>query len=121
MIPSSRGWPATSANREQCFCSFPPARTSGVAIFGCAIAVRPAPSKINATSLPRAWRSEEHTYELQSLMRISYAVLCLKKNKNRTIGKNDRMTSCKFNYVIHQELYSAKGTHQSKHISTHKR
>src|SRR3546814_10402804 len=28
------------------------------------------------------WRSEEHTSELQSLMRISYAVLCLKK-KNR--------------------------------------
>src|SRR3546814_4041505 len=25
------------------------------------------------------WRSEEHTSELQSLMRISYAVLCLKK------------------------------------------
>src|SRR3546814_4851145 len=28
-------------------------------------------------------RSEEHTSELQSLMRISYAVLCLKKNKQR--------------------------------------
>src|SRR3546814_6176189 len=28
-------------------------------------------------------RSEEHTSELQSLMRISYAVLCLKKQKNR--------------------------------------
>src|SRR3546814_6821831 len=28
-------------------------------------------------------RSEEHTSELQSLMRISYAVLCLKKNKKR--------------------------------------
>src|SRR3546814_3436090 len=27
------------------------------------------------------WRSEEHTSELQSLMRISYAVFCLKKNK----------------------------------------
>src|SRR3546814_7377674 len=27
------------------------------------------------------WRSEEHTSELQSLMRISYAVLCLKKKK----------------------------------------
>src|SRR3546814_9177267 len=27
-------------------------------------------------------RSEEHTYELQSLMRISYAVFCLKKKKN---------------------------------------
>src|SRR3546814_12917597 len=26
------------------------------------------------------WRSEEHTSELQSLMRISYAVFCLKKN-----------------------------------------
>src|SRR3546814_7455705 len=28
-------------------------------------------------------RSEEHTSELQSLMRISYAVFCLKKKKNR--------------------------------------
>src|SRR3546814_7365790 len=31
-------------------------------------------------------RSEEHTSELQSLMRISYAVFCLKKNKNVTIS-----------------------------------
>src|SRR3546814_9584297 len=30
-------------------------------------------------------RSEEHTSELQSLMRISYAVFCLKKKKNITI------------------------------------
>src|SRR3546814_3612850 len=29
-------------------------------------------------------RSEEHTSELQSLMRISYAVFCLKKKKNYT-------------------------------------
>src|SRR3546814_7409676 len=28
-------------------------------------------------------RSEEHTSELQSLMRISYAVFCLKKNKQQ--------------------------------------
>src|SRR3546814_3089090 len=28
-------------------------------------------------------RSEEHTSELQSLMRISYPVFCLKKNKNQ--------------------------------------
>src|SRR3546814_7679126 len=28
------------------------------------------------------WRSEEHTSELQSLMRISYAVFCLKKKKD---------------------------------------
>src|SRR3546814_2899508 len=31
-----------------------------------------------------AARSEEHTSELQSLMRISYAVFCLKKKKNTT-------------------------------------
>src|SRR3546814_8102404 len=31
----------------------------------------------------RARRSEEHTSELQSLMRISYAVFCLKKKKNK--------------------------------------
>src|SRR3546814_5226126 len=30
-----------------------------------------------------AGRSEEHTSELQSLMRISYAVFCLKKKQNR--------------------------------------
>src|SRR3546814_6977409 len=30
-------------------------------------------------------RSEEHTSELQSLMRISYAVFCLKKKKNNDI------------------------------------
>src|SRR3546814_4110965 len=30
-------------------------------------------------------RSEEHTSELQSLMRISYAVFCLKKNKSTII------------------------------------
>src|SRR3546814_4716012 len=33
-------------------------------------------------NLSDAARSEEHTSELQSLMRISYAVFCLKKKKN---------------------------------------
>src|SRR3546814_2321379 len=33
---------------------------------------------------PAAARSEEHTSELQSLMRISYAVFCLKKKKTLT-------------------------------------
>src|SRR3546814_3309657 len=32
-------------------------------------------------------RSEEHTYELQSLMRISYAVFCLKKNTKHNTTK----------------------------------
>src|SRR3546814_9351669 len=34
------------------------------------------------------WRSEEHTSELQSLMRISYAVFCLKKKKTCTQRNN---------------------------------
>src|SRR3546814_4678220 len=34
-------------------------------------------------------RSEEHTSELQSLMRISYAVFCLKKNNNYSSRTKD--------------------------------
>src|SRR3546814_4419586 len=42
--------------------------------------------KFNKDTVPHTWadfwdRSEEHTSELQSLMRISYAVFCLKKKK----------------------------------------
>src|SRR3546814_2167316 len=36
---------------------------------------------------PIKFRSEEHTSELQSLMRISYAVFCLKKKKTHTSNK----------------------------------
>src|SRR3546814_10011963 len=38
----------------------------------------------NSRVQPRRGRSEEHTSKLQSLMRISYAVFCLKKKKNPT-------------------------------------
>src|SRR3546814_8460916 len=37
---------------------------------------------------PVAGRSEEHTSELQSLMRISYAVFCLKKKKINRLNTN---------------------------------
>src|SRR3546814_6301158 len=37
------------------------------------------PHRIALGALPLRFRSEEHTSELQSLMRISYAVFCLKK------------------------------------------
>src|SRR3546814_5150103 len=40
----------------------------------------------------RGRRSEEHTSELQSLMRISYAVFCLKKKTNNTNNNRDRHT-----------------------------
>src|SRR3546814_4239544 len=42
-----------------------------------------------------SWRSEEHTSELQSLMRISYAVFCLKKKHTQqsdTETSNERQT-----------------------------
>src|SRR3546814_10291858 len=38
-------------------------------------------------------RSEEHTSELQSLMRISYAVFCLKKKKQKTCIHNNATNS----------------------------
>src|SRR3546814_7227579 len=38
----------------------------------------------------RGDRSEEHTSELQSLMRISYAVFCLKKKKKRNVTNSTR-------------------------------
>src|SRR3546814_4807974 len=37
-------------------------------------------------------RSEEHTSELQSLMRISYAVFCLKKKKNKNTKHIQQLT-----------------------------
>src|SRR3546814_4372107 len=52
-------------------------------------------------------RSEEHTSELQSLMRISYAVFCLKKKKN---NKNDyplsKSTQMQQQIVNKLELYT---------------
>src|SRR3546814_9866815 len=54
-------------------------------------------------------RSEEHTSELQSLMRISYAVFCLKKkNYPKTIFYNDFILNVLSNYsrqYIHNKKY----------------
>src|SRR3546814_2522475 len=44
----------------------------------------PEASDLEAVHGKGVQRSEEHTSELQSLMRISYAVFCLKKKKNET-------------------------------------
>src|SRR3546814_3772600 len=49
-------------------------------------------------------RSEEHTSELQSLMRISYAVFCLKNKRNFNSKQN------MFNVSLH---------HQNKYITDH--
>src|SRR3546814_2923545 len=49
-------------------------------------------------------RSEEHTSELQSLMRISYAVFCLKKKKKHTVQHHTKKL-----------LYNTHTTHQQHH------
>src|SRR3546814_18297499 len=46
-----------------------------------------------ATSSGGGGRSEEHTSELQSLMRISYAVFCLKKKKKKNREKTQTLLS----------------------------
>src|SRR3546814_8390356 len=58
----------------------------GATVFDTDEHVRADASLDEMTKL-RPARSEEHTSELQSLMRISYAVLCLKK-KNKKYNKN---------------------------------
>src|SRR3546814_8619346 len=46
------------------------------------------PARRARTGRDEQRRSEEHTSELQSLMRTSYAVFCLKKKKNSRICNN---------------------------------
>src|SRR3546814_10774001 len=48
---------------------------------------------VQAVVIILAARSEEHTSELQSLMRISYAVFCLKKKKQRAVFKQQQDAS----------------------------
>src|SRR3546814_2581425 len=45
-------------------------------------------------------RSEEHTSELQSLMRISYAVFCLKKNKHRRPSTSSTNNETNSKYIL---------------------
>src|SRR3546814_9175099 len=44
-------------------------------------------------ALPSQARSEEHTSELQSLMRTSYAVFCLKKKKQTSVDTHKENNS----------------------------
>src|SRR3546814_1388033 len=46
-------------------------------------AARLLPAVVNISTTQKVERSEEHTSELQSLMRISYAVFCLKKKNTK--------------------------------------
>src|SRR3546814_3935616 len=58
----------------------------------------------------RAMRSEEHTSELQSLMRISYAVFCLKK---KTLNNTRTSTGHRASQYLPHKI-----THDTHYIST---
>src|SRR3546814_9494446 len=75
--PEVRSWLAVNPDSEL----LPVARANGITH------IAPTPSG----GIVAAKRSEEHTSELQSLMRISYAVFCLKKKKktDKKITKNE--------------------------------
>src|SRR3546814_2059962 len=60
-------------------------RRSGSGVPRCTVATDLRREKpIHSAGIGSASRSEEHTSELQSLMRISYAVFCLKKKKEQS-------------------------------------
>src|SRR3546814_2098454 len=75
--------------------------------FGC----RAASLRRGRTNHPARCRSEEHTSELQSLMRISYAVFCLKKKKtNNNNNKTDtKQLKCK---AINNETHNTHHQHK---------
>src|SRR3546814_3731654 len=76
-------WPGLRARHLMDDALFPVAAPSLRGVDGIA-----GPGDLLAFPLLSDLRSEEHTSELQSLMRISYAVFCLKKKKQHTKTHN---------------------------------
>src|SRR3546814_5777822 len=58
-------------------------------------------------------RSEEHTSELQSLMRISYAVFCLKQKKQEEIEKIKRSLRKEENHIRNMKHNKSKVRHKT--------
>src|SRR3546814_4150718 len=91
LLSSLRGWrsqvcccsPGSCASTPRCHELLKPDWTRGCQQLGCCCCGRIRHDFIPRRPHrdPRRRRSEEHTSELQSLMRISYAVFCLKKKK----------------------------------------
>src|SRR3546814_1205490 len=67
------------------------------------------PMPCSSRSQDRRSRSEEHTSELQSLMRISYAVFCLKKkNITRHKQQEHKLQENKINTTPHTQIKKIK-------------
>src|SRR3546814_1517488 len=73
-------------NRSIGRCSI--SRSSSPTVVACAGTTSGSTSRATTSAMPN--RSEEHTSELQSLMRISYAVFCLKKKNSTTKHKRNK-------------------------------
>src|SRR3546814_6874314 len=84
---------AASSCEEDCFMPvFKRILVGGIAISALSVGLSiPALAQTESATAPQP-RSEEHTSELQSLMRISYAVFCLNK-KNNTNHKQPNNTA----------------------------
>src|SRR3546814_7154498 len=64
----------------------------------CGSSPSPCPSQLSAPL-----RSEEHTSELQSLMRISYAVFCLNKKKQHSLSRSYTYAAYTSRRTIHRQ------------------
>src|SRR3546814_4716345 len=71
----------------------------------------PQPCRAHAT---RSRRSEEHTSELQSLMRISYAVFCLKKKKKKYNYTQKYPSAKQYNDIMKYHNKTYNQVHQNK-------
>src|SRR3546814_10556707 len=103
----------------------PPRSTRTDTLFPYTTLFRSAPAAVRAVEVrvtpgealaffKRYDRSEEHTSELQSLMRISYAVFCLKKKKNTTKKPNNLTTES--HNKTQEDTYTNTKTNQQRNL-----
>src|SRR3546814_2613935 len=71
----------------------------------------------NSNLIEYTARSEEHTSELQSLMRISYAVFCLKKKNTSNNLATSFSTLCSYSYII-ANLTLSHTSHSTHYVLT---
>src|SRR3546814_7450997 len=95
-----RGSPPQDRSAEYC------ARPSPLHVPHCR-----APPAARHAPWGAASRSEEHTSELQSLMRISYAVFCLKKKNIQTTTNNTTTLQTKIKLIV---IHNIKSTNQTR-------
>src|SRR3546814_7181950 len=101
-------FPYTTLFRSRCPASAPISTSSRS---------RPSPARSTSTSSTSPGsrrRSEEHTSELQSLMRISYAVFCLKK-KNKQSEQYKKNTTTQQHNILKQSQTAQQSTLKHKH------